>query len=139
MKDPVKGRNLKYIYLTEKKNNLKRVLIVDDEKCIRDICIRVFNKDKIAADTVGSAEEGQVLIENNDYSMVILDIILPGKSGISLLEKIMQENPEIKVIMITGASTKDETEKALRLGAQAVLLKPFGVEDLRSLTRKVLE
>ena len=76
-------------------------------------------------DTAGSVEMAQALFDGHDYSTVVLDVSLPGKSGLSWLNELRQGGYEGDVILITGYADMDTAIGALRAGAQDFLQKPF--------------
>ncbi len=81
-------------------------------------------------DTAGSVEMAQALFDNHDYSTVVLDVSLPGKSGLQWLNELRQGGYEGDVILITGYADMDTAIGALRAGAQDFLQKPFRIDQL---------
>ena len=114
------------------------VLIVDDEPIVRE-SLRDWLKDAgYQVATAESGEEALEMIEKQDFGMVVLDIRLPGKTGIAVLKEIKTKRPWIKSIIITAypsAVTANETEK---LGAVDYLIKPIVPDDLESLIQETL-
>lgn len=81
-------------------------------------------------DTAGSVEMAQALFDGHDYSTVVLDVSLPGKSGLQWLNELRQGGYEGDVILITGYADMDTAIGALRAGAQDFLQKPFRIDQL---------
>lgn len=81
-------------------------------------------------DTAGSVEMAQALFDNHDYGTVVLDVSLPGKSGLQWLNELRQGGFEGDVILITGYADMDTAIGALRAGAQDFLQKPFRIDQL---------
>lgn len=81
-------------------------------------------------DTAGSVEMAQALFENHDYGTIVLDVSLPGKSGLQWLNELRQGGYEGDVILITGYADMDTAIGALRAGAQDFLQKPFRIDQL---------
>lgn len=81
-------------------------------------------------DTAGSVEMAQALFENHDYGTIVLDVSLPGKSGLAWLNELRQGGYEGDVILITGYADMDTAIGALRAGAQDFLQKPFRIDQL---------
>ncbi len=81
-------------------------------------------------DTAGSVEMAQALFDSHDYSTVVLDVSLPGKSGLQWLNELRQGGYEGDVILITGYADMDTAIGALRAGAQDFLQKPFRIDQL---------
>ena len=81
-------------------------------------------------DTAGSVEMAQALFEDHDYGTIVLDVSLPGKSGLQWLNELRQSGYEGDVILITGYADMDTAIGALRAGAQDFLQKPFRIDQL---------
>ncbi len=113
----------------DKTNN---ILLVDDEPVVLASIKRIFKKDDYLVDAASSADEAIKLLDNNNYHLVISDIMMPGMNGLDLLSVIKEKKSSIKVIMITGYATMATAMKALRKGAYDFIAKPFTKEELRS-------
>ena len=109
----------------------ERILIVDDEESIcyilkRHLQTRLDNP----VDVCHSAEEALLLLEERDYSILFLDINLPGASGLDVLPSIREKYPDMTVIIITGLISNDDYEIALSQGAAYCILKPIRKQEL---------
>ncbi len=116
----------------------KPILIVDDEPIVRE-SIRDWLKDagyKVA--TAESGEEALELIQNQDFSLVVLDVRLPGKTGIIVLKEIKALKPQIKSIVITAYPSTELANEAKKLGAIDYLIKPIAPDDLERLIREAI-
>ena len=116
----------------------KQILIVDDEPIVRE-SIRDWLKD--AGYEVATAETGEEALEmmkKQDFSVLILDIRLPGKTGISVLREVKAFKPEIKSIIITAYPTSELAAEAKELGAIDYLIKPIAPDDLEKLIQQTL-
>ena len=112
-----------------------KILVVDDEKDITDLLVRHFSfKDY---DIVGVNDPGAALkmIEEENFNIVISDIVMPGLDGLELLRRIKDYNGGIQVIMITGYVTMNHILTAMRRGAETVFFKPL--KDLDKLEEAV--
>ncbi len=107
-----------------------RVLVVDDEPNIRATLSQILEDEGFVVDSVESGEEALVRLENRDYDVVLLDIWLPGRDGMELLEQILQGELPPQVIMITGHGTIETAVKATKLGAYDFLEKPLSLEKV---------
>ncbi len=109
---------------------MARILIVDDEKSIR-ITIQAFlvneGHDAQVAEEASKALE---LLKNEDFDVVVTDIVMPRLSGVKLLEAIREVSQHVQVILITGEPTIESASDALRLGAFDYLAKPFTKENI---------
>jgi CheY-like chemotaxis protein len=105
-----------------------QILIVDDEKEIRDILNEVLKKHGYRILKTGDGEVALQMIEKNpDIALVLLDIRLPGCGGMTVLAKIREEHPDIAVIMITGLIDREVAQQSIRLGAFDYIVKPLDV------------
>jgi putative two-component system response regulator len=108
-----------------------RILIVDDEDFICRILSRWLGGEGHQCTIARDAETAlAILQENCDYDLLISDIMMPGKSGIELLEIVRGRYPEMAVIMATGLGRREVAIKALRLGAYGYVIKPFDKNEL---------
>lgn len=117
----------------------EKILIVDDEPRIRDLCARVLEKEEYEVDLAKDAESALDLLKEKSYNLVFLDLKLPGMNGLELLKRIKAEHPGMEVIMITGYATIETAVKAIKLGAYDYVTKPFDIHLLRLVTQRCLE
>lgn len=115
-----------------------KVLIVDDDKYIRKMCQFTLQQIGLMTDTAESAEEALELIEKTKYPVILLDNILPGMSGVELLQKIKATAPETKVIMYSGESTLQFETESVKNGADAFIAKPFAPQKLKEVIQQAL-
>lgn len=114
------------------------ILIVDDEPIVRE-SIRDWLKDagyKVA--TAETGEEALALIGKQDFSVIIMDIRLPGKTGITVLKEVKALKPGIKSIIITAYPSAEMVAEARKLGVVDYLIKPIAPDDLERLVRETL-
>lgn len=97
---------------------------------MRHFLEKALEKRFVRVDTAGSVEMAQALFDSHDYSTVVLDVSLPGKSGLQWLNELRQGGYEGDVILITGYADMDTAIGALRAGAQDFLQKPFRIDQL---------
>lgn len=116
-----------------------RVLIVDDELNIR-IMLRAFlSKQGYDVEVAEDATQARAFLAQGRWDVVLLDIVLPGSSGVDLLKSIHQATPDVQVIMMTGAPTVETAAEAIRANASDYLTKPMVRETiLRSVGTAVL-
>ncbi|HET7903489.1 MAG TPA: sigma-54 dependent transcriptional regulator, partial [Candidatus Eisenbacteria bacterium] len=115
-----------------------RVLVVDDEP---SILLEVAGALKRHYDvlTATSAEEAERMLAQERLDLLITDLRLPGKDGLSLLESAKAAVPDLPVVLLSGHGTIEEAVKAIRLGAADFLEKPFGPERLQVTVERALE
>jgi len=115
------------------------ILVVDDEESMRDSCSKILKKDGFLADTAKDGSAGLEKIEKNKPDLVLIDLKMPGISGMEVLEKIKEIDPNIISVVITGYSTVESAVEAMKKGAYDFLPKPFTPEELRIIISRGLE
>jgi putative two-component system response regulator len=118
---------------------MNRILVIDDEAVIRDLMGEILEEAGYEAVGVDAAARGLELLEQDGFSLVVSDIVMPGFSGLELLEELRKRHPSLPVILTTGAGTYDKLSEALARGADALLVKPFSHAELQSAVEKVFE
>jgi DNA-binding NtrC family response regulator len=118
-------------------NKQYTVAVIDDELEVLSMIERFLTRgNKYKVQTFSNPLTGIAHIENN-FDVVLLDIMMPQMNGLDALEKIMAKNPNQKVIMMTAFSTLDKVLKSHKFGAIHYLMKPF--DSLEALERKINE
>lgn len=115
------------------------VLIVDDEKNIRLTMIQALEPLKLEIETANDGEEALSKLKDRNFGLVLLDIVMPGKSGMDVLGNIRKTNPDVRVIIVTAHGTIEYAVEALKMGACDFMEKPFVPDKLRELVKRVLD
>jgi DNA-binding NtrC family response regulator len=119
--------------LERMERSLKRILIIDDEESVRS-SLSLLLKDTYHVETASTAEEALALVHREPHpDGVLLDVLLPGGDGFSLLKQIKELDPKISVIMLTGAGSVRGAVQAMQHGALNYLSKPFDIGELKAL------
>jgi DNA-binding response OmpR family regulator len=113
-----------------------RLLIVDDEKDMRDFLVEFFTEKGFEAHSASSGSGAIRLLKELRPHLILLDVKMPGMSGIETLEKIRDLDREVGIIMITGLHDQKVGRESLKLGASDFITKPI---DLEYLETSVLE
>ena len=108
----------------------QRILIIDDEAAIRESLETLLLLEGYLVETATNGEEGLDQIQQNIYDLVLLDLALPGKNGLEILQLIRELQPALPVIMITAYGKVDNIVDAMRLGAQNFVQKPWDNDKL---------
>jgi len=106
------------------------VLIVDDEESIRRSVGDILSDEGYASDAAGGVDEALQKIQAHTPDLVLLDVAMPGKNGIELLERLRDSWPELPVIMMSGHGTIETAVRATKLGAYDFLEKPLSYDKL---------
>lgn len=106
------------------------ILLVDDDDTFRERLSHAFQDRNWTVFTAKNAQEGIVLAQKNSPEFVLLDLKMPGKSGLELLKEVMAVDPQTKVVMLTGYGSIATAIEAMKLGATNYLTKPVDVEEI---------
>ena len=106
------------------------VLIIDDEAEIRESLQTLLEIEGYDVETAGNSEEGLSRLGDRPFDLVLLDLALPGRSGLEILPEIRALDPQISVIMITAYGTVEDAVRAMQSGASNFLQKPWDNEKL---------
>lgn len=107
-----------------------KVLVVDDEEHIRDILKETLEGENMLVDTADNGQEGLEKLLTEKYDLLLLDIRMPLRDGLSLLREIKKRDKSLPVIVITGMATHEEMEEALAHGSCKCIRKPFHIKTL---------
>ena len=113
-----------------------KVLVVDDEEHIREILKEALEAEGLEVDTAVNGEEGLEKLEAQDYRLLLLDIRMPVRNGLSLLSEVKDRVQDMPVIVITGMATHEQMEEAMSMGVYKCVRKPF---HIRSLVKDIFE
>ncbi len=114
------------------------ILVIDDEVSVNNNIRKILMKKGYQVDQALTREDALVKIEQLDYTLILLDLRVPGVKGLELLEVIRKKRPETRVIVITGYASIETAKESARLGAIDYLAKPFTPEEVRSATENAL-
>lgn len=117
---------------------IARILVIDDEEIILKSCLRIFTDKDYHVETVPNGMAALRKIEEGQYDLLILDLMMPKLNGMEVLRKVKETHPDISVIMVTGLAQDDSADQALALGAYAYLPKPFDPEELKLVVQRAL-
>lgn len=115
-----------------------RILIVEDEKNIANNLKTGFTDENFAVDVVYDGVEGYDLASVEDYDALVLDIMLPGMSGLEICERLRKEKNHVPIIMLTAKDSIEDRVTGLDTGADDYLIKPFSFEELLSRVKSLI-
>lgn len=115
------------------------LLLVDDDADFRESVARRFMRRGFQVQEATHGEQALQLAARRQFDVVILDLVMPGLSGIQVLEQLKLTNPEGEVILLTGQGTIETAVQAMKLGAYDFLTKPFPLAELETLIEKAYE
>ena len=109
---------------------MTRVLVVDDEPRIVSFVSRALSAEGFRVDGAQDGLRGLDLARTGRYELVILDLLLPGLDGVSVLRRLIDERPQQRVLVLSALSDVKEKVRCLELGASDYLVKPFALAEL---------
>jgi len=115
------------------------ILVIDDEATMRDSCQQTLSRGGNRVEVAEDGSSGLAMLERKSFDLVILDLKMPGLSGMEVLKNIKEDNPEAMVIVITGYATVESAVEAMKKGAYDFIPKPFTPESLRVIVNRALE
>lgn len=118
---------------------MKKVLIVDDDAEFRKYLTEVLEEAGYQTTCVGSAIDAYDKLNSEKFDIGLIDFMMPKKSGIDALFDMKRLQPKIKLIMVTAFASIDNAVEAIKRGASDYIAKPFKIETLLLVIRRVLE
>jgi len=115
-----------------------KFLVVDDEPGVVDQVKELFELRNYAVVTATSGEKALELVKKENPNIVILDIRMPGITGIDVLKEVKKSYPKIRVVMLTGVEDEATKNMAMGLGASGYLTKPYSYSELLDMSRKLI-
>ncbi len=116
---------------------MAKILVLDDEKDACDLIERILSSTHDVT-TFTEEEEAIDFARREPVDLAILDIKLKVMSGVDVLARLKQDNPDMKAIMLTGYPTVETARRSLTLGAHEYLVKPIDIDELEQKVKKVL-
>jgi DNA-binding NtrC family response regulator len=113
-----------------------RVLVVDDEATLRKNIARSLRRAGFEVITAADGAGARQALGGSDVDVLCLDIYLPDENGLELLESIRRTSPKIPTIVMSGTATPEHRSRAVRLGVEEFLSKPFSLSKLRVLVEQ---
>jgi signal transduction histidine kinase len=115
------------------------ILVIDDEVGMREGCRRALTPHGFHVSVAEHGVEGLRKLREGHFDLILVDAMMPGLSGLELLDRVYEYDPDIVCIMITGYATVDLAAQAMKKGARDFLPKPFTSDELLAVVRKSLD
>ncbi|MDX9703436.1 MAG: sigma-54 dependent transcriptional regulator [Candidatus Auribacterota bacterium] len=119
--------------------SVEKVLVVDDEILMRRFLQESFERFEIAVQTVQDATRALYMLNDEQFDVVFTDIKMPNMSGIELLKRIKGQFPQTEVVVMTAYGTIETAIEAMKYGAFDYILKPFSVDQIEIVLKKIME
>jgi len=115
-----------------------RILVVEDDKAVASFLRKGLESEQYAVDVSGDGEDAESLVNEANYDLVILDLVLPKIDGLEVLKHIRSRNPSPPVLILSGRARVEDRVAGLDLGADDYLAKPFSFSELSARVRALL-
>lgn len=123
----------------ENHNQMAHILVIDDDRPIRSTLTEILEFEKFKVDAAEDGAEGLKAIEKGQYDLVLCDIKMPKMDGIEVLEKSLQQKPDLPIVMISGHGTIETAVEAIKMGAFDFIAKPLDLNRLLVTVRNALD
>ncbi|HEV8463137.1 MAG TPA: HD domain-containing phosphohydrolase [Gaiellaceae bacterium] len=118
---------------------MSSILVIDDEAIVRMLVVEILESAGHSVVDADSAERALQLLDSGEFDLIVSDVIMPGLSGLELLQRVQAQRASLPVILVTGAGTYETLSQALTRGAAGLVTKPFAHADLISAVADALE
>jgi diguanylate cyclase (GGDEF)-like protein len=110
---------------------MEKILIVEDDGFFREVFCDLLREEGYQVDVAASGEEALGKLANNEYHVVVTDLVMQGINGLDILSRVKQKDPAIEVIMVTGHANMETAIFALKNGARDYLVKPINHDEFK--------
>lgn len=114
-----------------------KILLAEDEVALSRVLIKIFEKNNYSVDAIYNGADALVYLENGDYDVAVLDVMMPVMDGIEVLKKIRSVGNQIPILLLTARSEVEDKVLGLDSGADYYLTKPFNTEELLATIRAI--
>jgi len=115
------------------------ILVIDDEKRIREGCYKILIKENCLVEMAENGESGLKMLAEKHYDIILTDLMMPGIGGMEVLAKVREQHPDSVSIVITGFATLEHSIEAMKKGAFDFIPKPFTPDHLRVVVSKAIQ
>ncbi|HLQ39109.1 MAG TPA: response regulator, partial [Planctomycetota bacterium] len=115
-----------------------QILLVEDDRAIRTVLRDALQTDGHTVTVAADGDEAQALLRTRTFDLLLLDVLLPGPSGLEILQTLRQRDRRTPVLLLTARSSEGDKVLGLELGADDYVTKPFSLRELRARVRVLL-
>lgn len=118
-----------------------RLLLVDDDPVLRETLTVLLENEGFRVTSAASGEEAEATLQATKppFDLVLTDLVMPGKSGMDVLQKALAVNPSCTVLVLSGFGSVREATEAMDLGAYGLVTKPLQLDQFRNILRRLME
>ncbi len=125
--------------MSEEREGAERIVVIDDDYAMRLSCRQILSKTGFDVEVYEDGAQGLVGVASQKPALVVVDLKMPGLSGLDVIRRVHEIDPEIVVVVITGYATIGTAVEAMKCGAYDFLPKPFKPDELRMIVSRGLE
>ena len=115
-----------------------KLLVVEDDRMLSELVRRALVEDGFAVDVAFDGEQAEAVVFGGDYDGIVLDLVLPRKSGLQLLQQMRREGLATPTLILTGRRATQDVVRGLDIGADDYLTKPFDLDELKARVRALV-
>ncbi|MFM8743968.1 MAG: response regulator transcription factor [Cytophagales bacterium] len=115
-----------------------RILVVEDEQKMAAVIKRILNENGYIVDVATNGKEGEQKVADEQYDLLIVDVMLPGQSGLELCKKVRASNARVPILVLSALDATDDTVNGLEAGADDYMSKPFESVELIARIRALM-
>ncbi len=118
-----------------------KILIIEDDEKLAQMLKIAFKINNVQADYCTNGEQADKEIQNRpkDYSLIIVDLMLPGKDGFEIIGNLKKRNIASPVLVLTAKNSREDINRAIKLGVKEYFVKPFSFADLLTRVKHILQ
>ena len=122
--------------MSDQEHQPPRILVADDDQAIRQLITTIMRRERLHVDAAVDGAEAIELLEQNDYAVILLDLMMPRVDGFGVIEHIRQNPPSFKPVVLVITAYADQKFKQVDPGVvSGVIRKPFEVADIGAIVR----
>jgi twitching motility two-component system response regulator PilH len=120
---------------------MKNILVVDDSLTERELIKKTLQEEGYGIETADNGEDALKMVKDNDYDLIILDVVMPGKNGFQVCREIKKDEftSDIPIILVTSKGQESDKFWGKRQGADEYIVKPFQIEELIATVKRLLK
>ncbi|MBT7592780.1 MAG: sigma-54-dependent Fis family transcriptional regulator, partial [Candidatus Scalindua sp.] len=119
--------------------SIERILVVDDDELSRGYLSEALQRNGYSVDNAQDGQEAVSMTDGQSYDMIFLDMRMPRMGGLKVLEKVKKTSKDTTVVIMTAYGSIESAVEAMQKGAYDYIIKPFSLEDIESLLKRVQE
>jgi DNA-binding NtrC family response regulator len=109
---------------------MKKILIVDDDRVVLASCRRILESEGYAVNLTSSVKEALQLLEEKNFDLLLVDVIMPEYDGMYLIGNVRENQPQLPILVMSGYPTPETISSGMRMGATHFIAKPFTPDEL---------